>query len=102
VVTPLIWSGLSHVFMHCPVVQPAVVWLQDLWARLVPGSQLPLDARVLLAGDHTVWDPGGAAAGVSGAVSGPICDCSSAERFGTCGAVGWPMVGFSRLLQWLR
>jgi hypothetical protein len=31
-------DSLSHVFiMHCPVVQPAVVWLQDLWARLVPG-----------------------------------------------------------------
>jgi hypothetical protein len=57
-------ESLSHVFMHCPVVQPAVVWLQDLWARLVPGSRLPLDVRVLVAGDHTVWDPGGAAAGV--------------------------------------
>ncbi len=41
-------------FVHCPVVKPAVVWLQDLWARLVPGSRLPLDARVLVAGDHTV------------------------------------------------
>jgi hypothetical protein len=57
-------ESLYHVFKHCPVVQPAVVWLQDLWARLVPGSRLPLDARGLLAGDHTVWDPGGAAAGV--------------------------------------
>jgi hypothetical protein len=36
-------ESLSHVFMHCPVVQPAVVWLQYLWARLVPGSRLPLD-----------------------------------------------------------
>ncbi len=35
-----------------------------MWARLVPGSRLPLDVRVLVAGDHTVWDPGGAAAGV--------------------------------------
>jgi hypothetical protein len=45
-------ESLSHVFMHCPVVQLAVVWLQDLWARLVPGSRLPLDARVLVAGDY--------------------------------------------------
>ncbi len=44
-------ESLSHMFMHCPVVQPAVVWLQDLWARLVPGSRLPLDVRVLVAGD---------------------------------------------------
>ncbi len=33
VVTSLSWRAcMSHVFMHCPVVQPAVVWLQDLWA----------------------------------------------------------------------
>jgi hypothetical protein len=38
-------ESLSHVFMHCPVVQPAVVWLQDLWARLVPGSRLPRSGR---------------------------------------------------------
>jgi len=50
---------LSHVFMHCPVVRPALEWLRQLWSRLVPGDDVPLDARVLLAGDHTVWAPGG-------------------------------------------
>ncbi len=45
-------ESLSHLFVHCPVVQPAV-------AGYVP----PLDVRVLLAGDHTVWDPGGGEAG---------------------------------------
>ena len=54
---------LSHAFMHCPVVRPAVSWLQGLWARVVAGRVPPLDARVLLAGDHTVWDPGGGDAG---------------------------------------
>jgi hypothetical protein len=54
---------LSHTFMGCPVVRPAVAWLGGLWSRVVAGVQLPLDARVLLAGDHTVWDPGGGDAG---------------------------------------
>ncbi len=34
-----------------------------LWSKVVAGVQLPLDARVLLAGDHTVWEPGGGDAG---------------------------------------
>jgi hypothetical protein len=90
--------------MHCPVVQlvqPAVVWLQDLWARLVPGSRLPLDtldARVLVAGDHTVWDPGGAAAGVELWAHLRLLFC----RALACTLAGWPMVRFSQLLQWLR
>jgi hypothetical protein len=54
---------LSHTFMGCPVVQPGVAWLGALWSKVVAGVQLPLDARVLLAGDHTVWDPGGGDAG---------------------------------------
>ena len=57
------WSPCRHAFVHCPVVQPAVAWLRDLWARFEMGGQPPLDARVLLAGDHTVWDPGGGDAG---------------------------------------
>jgi hypothetical protein len=31
--------------MHCPVVQLAVVWLQDLWARLVPAWQPAASGR---------------------------------------------------------
>ncbi len=93
-------ESLSHVFMHCLVVQPAVVWLQDLWP-LVPGSQLPLDARVMIADDHNVWDPAGRL--LAGMELWAICDCSSVERFATCGAAGWPiMVRFSQPLQWLR
>ncbi len=49
--------------MGCPVVQPAVAWLGGLWSKVVAGVQPPLDARALLAGDHTVWDPGGGDAG---------------------------------------
>jgi hypothetical protein len=52
-------ESLSHIFVHCPVVRPAVAWLRGVWAMLVAGRVPPLDARVLLAGDHTVWDPGG-------------------------------------------
>ncbi len=93
-------ESLSHVFMlHCPVVQPAVVWPQDLWARLVPGSRLPLDARVLIvliAGDHTVWDPGVAAAGVElwAHLRLIFCMSSGLALSLTCGAAGWPMVRF--------
>jgi len=56
-------ESLSHLFVHCPVVRPAVAWLRGVWAMLVAGRVPPLDARVLLAGDHAVWDPGGGEAG---------------------------------------
>ena len=45
------------------MVRSAVAWLGGLWSKVVAGVQLPLDAQVLLAGDHTVWDPGGGDAG---------------------------------------
>ena len=40
------------------VVQPAVAWLRDLWAKLGDAPP-PLDAQVLVVGDRTVWSPGG-------------------------------------------
>jgi hypothetical protein len=55
--------SLSHLFVHCPVVRPAAAWLRGVWAMLVAGRVPPLDARVLLAGDHAVWDPGGGEVG---------------------------------------
>jgi hypothetical protein len=48
-------ESLSHIFVQCPVVRPAVAWLRGVWAMLVAGRVPPLDARVLLPGDHTVW-----------------------------------------------
>ncbi len=56
-------ESLSHLFVHCSVVRPAVAWLRGVWAMLVAGRVPPLDARTLLAGDHAVWDPGGGEAG---------------------------------------
>ena len=47
---------LSHLFMDCPCVAPAVDWLLDLWER-VGGDRPPRDGRVLLADDHRVWRP---------------------------------------------
>ncbi len=39
---------LSHVFLHCPVVKPAVEWLRGLvWARL--GNGPPVSVSVFLA-----------------------------------------------------
>jgi hypothetical protein len=49
---------LSHVFVACPVVRPAAEWLRDLWGQIGDSSP-PLDARVLVLGDRSVWDPGG-------------------------------------------
>jgi hypothetical protein len=56
------WSP-CRTSLWCHVVQPAVAWLRGVWAMLVAGRVPPLDVRVLLAGDHTVWDPGGGEAG---------------------------------------
>ncbi len=89
---------LLHPFMGCPVVQPAVAWLGALWSKVVAGVQLPLDARVLLAGDHTVWDPG---VGMPGGHCGPICACCFDVLSGTFGATGWRLGRCSQRLQWL-
>jgi hypothetical protein len=76
-------ESLSHIFVHRPVVRPAVAWLFGVWAMLVAGRVTPLDARVLLAaGDHTVWDPGGGDSTVRPVRScGPTCAYWSAVRF---------------------
>ena len=49
---------LSHVFVECPVVKPAVEWLRNLWSQLGDASP-PLDAQVLVVGDKNVWSAGG-------------------------------------------
>jgi hypothetical protein len=54
-----IWLTVSHVFLHCAAV-PVVNWLLGLWARIAPeDAPVPLDARVLLLGDESVWVPAG-------------------------------------------
>ena len=47
---------LSHVFLDCPVVRPAVSWLRTLWRKMA-GVEPPLDARVIVVGDRSVWSP---------------------------------------------
>lgn len=47
---------LTHLFMDCPCVAPAVDWLLDWWEK-VGGDRPPRDGRVLLADDHRVWRP---------------------------------------------
>jgi len=49
---------LSHVFVECPVVKPAVEWLRHLWSQLGDATP-PLDAQVLVVGDKSVWSAGG-------------------------------------------
>ncbi len=89
-------ESLSHLFVHCPVVRPAVAWLRGVWAMLVASRVPPLDARVLLAGDHAVWDPGGGEAGAELWTHLRLLFC----RFGTCVAAEWPMAKCSLLLLW--
>ena len=47
---------LTHLFMECPSVRPAVDWLLDMW-QCIGGVRPPRDALVLLADDHRVWTP---------------------------------------------
>jgi hypothetical protein len=47
----------SHLFVHGPVLAPAVAWLVALWGTVDGGNPPPADPRVLLVGDHTVWQP---------------------------------------------
>ena len=53
---------LTHLFVRCPSVQPAVDWLLDLWGAIHgnrPDLQGPVLERVLLADDHRDWKPEG-------------------------------------------
>jgi hypothetical protein len=49
-------QGLSHMFVTCPGVMPAVAWLGDVWYAIA-GERPPLVASVLLADDRSVWRP---------------------------------------------
>ena len=49
-------ESLSHLFLECPCVAPAVGWFLDLW-QAIEGRRPPLDPLVLLADDHRVWCP---------------------------------------------
>ncbi len=71
-------------------------------AASVPGSQLALDARVLIAGDHTVWDPGGAAAGVELWAHLRLFFCRLASCLALKVLQGGQWSGFhSRCMRWL-
>jgi hypothetical protein len=47
---------LTHLFVDCPCVGPALDWLLNLW-QCIGGSRPPRSAQVLLADDHRVWSP---------------------------------------------
>jgi hypothetical protein len=54
--SPPALETLSHAFVDCPTVRPAVEWLRALWAA-VAGEPPPRQAAVLLADDHRIWQP---------------------------------------------
>jgi exonuclease III len=47
---------LSHMFVECPSIVPALEWLLDVW-HAISGNRPPKDARVVVADDHRVWQP---------------------------------------------
>ena len=49
---------LTHAFLACPSISPAVEWLRTVWHRLT-GHQPPLSARLLLGDDQAEWNPAG-------------------------------------------
>ena len=48
---------LQHMFLECPVGKGALEWLSRLWGRLDGGHCPPVTAQVMLADDHSVWEP---------------------------------------------
>jgi hypothetical protein len=47
---------LTHAFLDCPAVAPALAWLLDLW-RALTGERPPADPLVVLAAAPWVWKP---------------------------------------------
>lgn len=48
---------LSHVFLTCPAVQPALQWLLGAYAALAGGPAPPADPLVVLGAAPWVWQP---------------------------------------------
>lgn len=86
---------VSHVFMHCRVSGAAGAGVAQGAvdpAGACRAALCQLDTRVLLAGDHTVWSPGG---GMMGRVEFRHCVLIDLRLLfcralwaGTCGAAG--------------
>jgi len=51
-------EDISHAFLQCPAVAPAIDWLLQVWQRLSnSASTPPRTAAVLLADDGNAWPP---------------------------------------------
>ena len=51
-------EDISHAFLQCPAVAPAIDWLLQVWQRLSnSASTPPRTAAVLLADDVNAWPP---------------------------------------------
>lgn len=47
---------LTHAFLECPAVQPALAWLLDVWER-ISGERPPAAPLVILAAAPWAWQP---------------------------------------------
>ena len=50
-------ESLSHLFIHCPSVRPALDWLLSTW-QAISGKQLLPDPAIILADDPAAWPAG--------------------------------------------
>jgi len=50
---------ITHIFLGCGVAQLVWQWAAAVWAAATGRPAPPLVAAVVLAGDHSAWDPGG-------------------------------------------
>lgn len=53
---PGVLETASHALLACPAVAPVWAWVRDTW-QLIDSTSPPIAARVLMAGDPSVWSP---------------------------------------------
>ena len=47
----------THLFVECPVAATVWQWFAQLWQQVQPGAVVPINSRVLLLDDASIWAP---------------------------------------------
>lgn len=81
---------LTHAFLDCPAVAPALDWLLQLWAAITPGQpQPPRCALLLLADWQQAWKPSPQQAELWGLLRVTFLGCAWHQR---CQRPGGPQI----------